>query len=350
MKKLLIALATAAALAGCGSSGTGWYVSPTGNDSGSCTKDQPCKTFNGAAAKAGKDPIIHVLPGAYPSQTVNTGSSGDCASRYTDGQTANCRTFLATDGNVTIGGLKMDGAGTALLGQPTKDSQGRITGSNVKISGAYGYGFREWVLKGVDVDPANGDPGVYIDHATDFVLSESQVHGVVDNDGIDVYGGATGNLRVRLLQNYVHDVKITASSCQHTDGIQVAGTTGPGNTGTVIRGNTIDDIDQNAAIQLDTATSQVGTGEVIENNVFGAIHATKTSCVPSPSPRALNVSGHQLTVRGNVSNQGAPFLVYPGTGTVSGNTVPLTSGNCSSYSWSNNVYTQQPKPSWATNC
>lgn len=57
------------------------------------------------------------------------------------------------------------------------------------------------------------------------------------------------------------------------------------------------------------------------------------------NPRSLNISGHNITVRDNTWANNKAF-VYPGTGTVTGNSGAGTSGACSSYSWSNNNWTQ----------
>lgn len=314
--KLLLTAFGALAVAGCGSTGG--------------VTMNPGEAFNSAAQRAGKDGIIHVPSGTYPAQTVNTGTTGDCATRAADpANTSNCRTFLVDPGaKVKVGSLRIEGAGTAIVAQR----------GDLRISGVYTMsGSSENVLSGAIVTPGNGDPGVYIDHATKFQLRNSEVTGVVDNDGVDVYGGPTGNHDVLIQDNYIHGVRVSASSCQHTDGVQVAGTSGPGNYGTIIRGNRIEDIDQNADIQMDTAKGQVGTDERVENNTLGAVNYTPTSCVPSPTPRSLNISGNNLTVAGNKWSLKA--FVYPGTGSVTGNSGAGTSGACSSYRWSGNAWT-----------
>lgn len=324
-----VSLVVAGALAGCGTTGS--------------TTLKPGESLNSAAARAGKDGIVHIPAGTWPAQTVNTGTSGDCATRAADpAATRDCRTFIVDHGaKVTIGNLRMEGAGTAIL----------ATRGDLRINGVYSLsGATESVVSGAIITPGRGDPGVYLDHVTRFQLRDSEVTGVDSNDGVDIYGGPTGSKDVLIQDNLIHNVSIAADSCQHTDGIQSAGTSGPGNTGTVIRGNTITNIAQNGLIQLDTAKGQVGTNETVENNTLGTALYTPTSCVPNPSPRALNVSGNNLTVRGNVSTSGAPFLVYPGTGLVENNTVPLTSGACSNYTWRGNRYTQSPRPGYATNC
>lgn len=302
----------ALALAGCGSTGT--------------VTIRPGESFNAAAARAGRDGVVLLPAGTYAAQTVNTGSTGDCVTAALT--TKDCRVFLAQPG-VRIGNLRMEGAGTAF----TAGTRGDYT-----IAGAYSLsGARESMIDNAVIDPPDGEPGVYLDHVTDFQLSRSEVKGVLDNDGVDVYGGPTGSLRTRLLDNDIHGVRLSANSCQHTDGIQSAGTSGPGNTGTVIRGNRIYDVDQNADIQLDTAPSQVGTGETVEGNTLGAVNYVTTPCVPSPTPRSLNISGHGLTVRDNSWTLRA--FVYPGTGPVSGNSGVGTSGACASYTWSSNQWT-----------
>jgi len=161
-------------------------------------------------------------------------------------------------------------------------------------------------VSGAVITPGKGDPGVYLDHTTRFQLRNSEVTGVIDNDGVDIYGGPTGNRDALIQDNWIHGIRITPTSCQHTDGVQSAGTSGPGNTGTIIRGNTIEDIDQNSDVQLDSATSQRGTNESVAGNTLGVVHDTPTSCVPTPYPRSITLSGINLTVRDNTAVQ--PFF------------------------------------------
>lgn len=84
-------------------------------------------------------------------------------------------------------------------------------------------------------------------------------------------------------------------------------------------------------------TARPGHDEVVAGNSFGAVNYTPTSCVPSPTPRAMNISGRNLTVTGNTWSLRA--FVYPGTGTVSGNSGAGTSGACSGYVWRDNTWT-----------
>ncbi len=317
----------------------GLYMSPSGSDSNPCTDAQPCKTLTGTAAKGGAKSTISMKPGTYAGQTVNTGSSGDCTDHLSDpAATTNCRRFVAQPG-VHIGNLQVSGAGTWITA---------ATRGDLLIDGAYSFGGKQDVVENAIIDPGDGDPGLYLDHVTDFTMTGSEVKGVVDNDGVDVYGGATGSLNTRLFNNEIHDVNITAASCQHTDGVQVAGTSGPGNTGTQIKFNHIYDIDQNADIQLDSATSQRGTNEVVEGNTLGIVNDTPTSCVPTPYPRAITLSGINLLVKNNTAV--LPFFVYPGSGSVVGNQAPkpqMSGASCSTYAFSGNVWSANP---YGTSC
>jgi len=320
--------------------GADLYMSPSGSDSNPCTDAQPCKTMNGTAAKKAKAGVtISMKPGTYAAQTVNTGSGGDCTTHLGDpSATTNCRRFVAQPG-VHIGNLQVSGSGTWITAAKRGD---------LLIDGAYSFGGTQDVIENAIVDPGDGDPGVYLDHVTDFTLTGSEVKGVTDNDGVDVYGGATGSLNTRIIGNEIHDVNITPSSCQHTDGVQVAGTSGPGNTGTQIRNNNIYDIDQNADIQLDSATSQRGTNEVVEGNTLGTVNYVTTSCVPTPYPRSITLSGISLSVRNNTAVQ--PFFVYPGSGSVTGNRAPapqFSGASCSTYAFSANVWSANP---YGTSC
>lgn len=314
---LVLAAAALVAGGGCGSTGA--------------VTLQPGESLNAAAKRAGKDGIVHIPSGTWPAQTVNTGTTGDCATQAANpSQTRDCRTFLVDPGSkVSLGNLRIEGAGTAIL----------ATRGDLRIAGVYSLnGASESMVSGAIIDPANGDPGVYLDHVTRFQLRNSEVTGVLDNDGVDVYGGPTGSRDTLIQDNWIHGVRISPNSCQHTDGVQVAGTSGPGNTGTIIRGNTIEDVDQNAAIQLDSASGQVGTDESVVDNTLGPVNYTPTSCVPSPNPRSINVSGRNFYMAGNVLRLKA--FVYPGTGTVTGNRGVGTSGACSAYKWSGNTWTQ----------
>jgi len=320
--------------------GADLYMSPSGSDSNPCTDSQPCKTMTGTAAKKSKANVtISMKPGTYAGQTVNTGSSGDCTANLGNpSATTNCRRFVAQPG-VRIGNLQVSGSGTWV----TAANRGDLL-----IDGAYSFGGTQDVIENAIIDPGDGDPGVYLDHVTDFTLTGSEVKGVTDNDGVDVYGGATGSLNTRILNNEIHDVNISPASCQHTDGVQVAGTSGPGNTGTQIRNNHIYDIDQNADIQLDSATSQRGTNEIVEGNNLGTVNYVTTSCVPTPYPRAITLSGINLSVRNNTAVQ--PFFVYPGSGSVTGNRAPqpqMSGASCSTYAFSGNVWSANP---YGTSC
>lgn len=303
----------AGVFAGCGSTGQATM--------------KPGESMNAAAARAGKDGIVFMDPGTYPAQTVNTGSTGDCVTN--SGHTQDCRVFIAKPG-VRIGNLRIEGAGTVVMAGHRGD---------LRIDGAYSLsGARESVIANAVIDPADGDPGVYLDHVQDFALVGSEVTGVLDADGVDVYGGPTGSRDVVIRDNDIHGMRITSSSCAHVDGIQSAGTSGPGNSRITIDRNHVWDVDQNAAYQADSAKGQVSDGDVVTDNVFGPVNNTPTSCVPTPYPRAMNVSGTNLTVRGNkfVGNRA---FVYPGTGVVEGNSGPGTSGACSAYRWTANNWT-----------
>ena len=237
--------------------------------------------------------------------------------------------FIAKPG-VRIGNLRMEGAGTVVMAGHRGD---------LHIDGAYSLsGARESMIANAVIDPADGDPGVYLDHVQNFAVVGSEITGVRDNDGVDIYGGATGSRDVVIRDNDIHGVRISPTSCAHTDGIQSAGTSGPGNQRITIDRNHVWDIDQNAAYQADTAKGQVSDGDVVSDNVFGPVNYVPTSCIPSPYPRAMNISGTHLTVRGNrfVGNQA---FVYPGTGLVEGNAGPGTSGACSAYTWRANTWT-----------
>lgn len=318
-----IAALAALALAGCGSTGS--------------VTMSPEESMNSAAARAGRDGIITMSPGAYPAQTVNTGTTGDCVT--SSGHTADCRVFIAKPG-VRIGSLRMEGAGTVVMAG---------TRGDLRIDGAYSLsGAKESMIAGAVIDPADGDPGVYLDHTTNFAVVGSEITGVTDNDGVDVYGGPTGARGTLLRDNWIHGVRISPSSCQHTDGIQVAGTTGPGNTGTEIRNNTIEDIDQNADVQLDSNPSQRGTNEIVEGNTLGKVNYTPTSCVPTPYPRSITLSGNNLTVNDNDALQ--PFFVYPGSGSVTNNRAPqpqMSGASCATYAFRGNVWSPNP---YGTNC
>ena len=61
--------------------GTTYYVSPTGNDSGSCTSATPCKTINRAAGLAGPGDKVSVAAGTYGTFTIDR--SGTAASPIT---------------------------------------------------------------------------------------------------------------------------------------------------------------------------------------------------------------------------------------------------------------------------
>lgn len=321
------ALVTLTLIAGCGSTGT---VTMT-----------PAETMSHAAQRAGRDGLILMGDGTYPAQTVDTGTTGDCYARRDDLGTSDCRTFLVPQGSqVRIGNLRIEGAGTAIVARR----------GDLRIDGAYSLnGASDSTIRGATITPAPGDPGVYLDHVTRFALIDSEVTGVRDNDGVDVYGGTTGSRDVLIENNDIHGVRISPDSCQHTDGIQVAGTSGPGNTGTVIRNNRIYDIDQNADVQLDSNPPQRGTDETVEGNQLGTVNYTPTSCVPTPYPRSITLAGNRLTVRDNDAAQ--PFFVYPGSGTVTANRAPAPQfsggASCSTYAFSGNVWSANP---YGTSC
>lgn len=294
----------------------------------------PSESMNSAAGRAGRDGVIVMNPGIYPAQTVRTGSTGDCVSA-TEGKTADCRVFLAKPG-VRIGNLRIEGAGTAIVADKPSDLQ---------IAGAYSLsGASESLIRSATIDPPDGAPGLYLDHTTRFALLHSEVKGVLDNDGVDIYGGATGAHDNRIVGNDIHDVKLTATSCQHTDGIQSAQTTGQPNTATLIAHNHIYDIDQNADIQLDSTLSGRATDERVIDNTLGQVNYRPTSCVPTPYPRSITLSGNHLEVSGNSAAQ--PFFIYPGSGTIAHNDAPAPQfsggAGCQTYAMTANVWTSNP--------
>jgi len=326
VRRAALALTLVAGLAaGCGSTGT--------------VTIKPGESLNAAAARAGRDGIVLLPAGSYPGQTVNTGSTGDCFTHRADLKTTDCRTFIA-QGDVSIGNLRIEGRGTAILGERGK----------LRIAGLYTLGpSAQNVVKGAVVDPAAGDPGIYLGQASDWAIVDTEVKGVVDNDGVDVYGGNAGSSDVLLDGLYIHGVRITPDSCQHTDGVQVAGTTGPPANRVTIRNSRIEDVDQNADIQLDSSSGGRGTGHVVEGNTLGAVNYVTTSCVPTPYPRSITLAGNQVQVVGNVAAQ--PFFVYPGSGSVTGNRAPAPQfsggASCSTYVFSGNVWAANP---YGTKC
>lgn len=301
-------------LAGCGSTGV--------------VTASPGESLNAAAKRAGRDGIVKLQAGSYPAQTVNTGTTGDCYAQRATAQTRDCRTFLVPQGaKVKMGNLRVEGSGTALLAQR----------GDLEIAGLYTLGpSSENVVRGAIVDPAAGDPGIFLGQASRWAVYDSEVKGVVDNDGVDVYAGNAGSNDVLLDGLYVHDLSLSPDSCQHVDAVQSAQTTGPPVNRLTIRNSRLEGV-QNAGYQADTAKGGVGDGIVVEDNTIGPIAYVATSCIPTPYPRAMNVSGTNLTVRGNVF-VGNKAFVYPGTGVVENNTGPGTSGACSGYAWRNNMW------------
>lgn len=314
-------------LAGCGSTG----VVTIG----------PGESLNAAAKRAGRDGIVKLQTGTYPAQTINTGTTGDCYTRRLDAQTRDCRTFLVPQGeHVRLGNLRVEGAGTAIL----------ATRGDLEIAGLYTLGpSSENVVRGAIVDPADGDPGIYLGQASRWAVYDTEVKGVTDNDGVDIYGGNAGGSDVLLDGLAVHDVHITPASCQHTDGIQVAGTTGPPQNRVTITNSHVYDVDQNADIQLDSTPEGRGAGHVITGNILDTVRYTPTSCVPTPYPRSVTLSGNQIRVEGNTAAQ--PFFVYPGSGSVSANHAPAPQfsggASCSTYAFSANVWSANP---YGTRC
>lgn len=314
----------AGVFAGCGSTGQATM--------------KPGESMNAAAARAGKDGIVFMDPGVYSAQTVNTGSTGDCVTN--SGHTADCRVFIAKPG-VRIGNLRIEGAGTVVMAG---------TRGDLRIDGAYSLnGARESMIANAVIDPADGDPGVYLDHVTNFAVVGSEITGVRDNDGIDLYGGGPGVNGALVKNNYIHGVRLSAGSCQHTDGVQSAQTSGQPNRDIRIVGNHIWDIDQNADIQLDSTPSGRATGVTVEGNDLGAVNYTPTSCVPTPYPRSITLSGYDVRVNDNSAAQ--PFFVYPGSGSITGNRAPRPQfsggASCSTYAFSGNVWSANP---YGTSC
>jgi len=104
-RTIVIAVAAGATLAGC----QPLYVSPTGTDSGKCTKSQPCRTFARAAQVAAeqKRSLVVVRPGTYPKQTVPAGNrpivfKGDPGAKL--------RALDNAANGVTFSGLDVDAA------------------------------------------------------------------------------------------------------------------------------------------------------------------------------------------------------------------------------------------------
>lgn len=293
-----------------------------------------------AAKRAGKDGIVKLEAGTYPAQTINTGTTGDCYTHRLDLKTADCRTIMVPQGvKVHLGNLRIEGAGTALL----------ATRGDLTVGGLYTLGpSSENVVRGAIIDPGDGDPGIYLGQASKWAVYDTEVKGVRNADGVDVYAGNAGSADVLLDGVYVHDLSLSPDSCQHVDAVQSAQTTGPPVNRLTIRSSRLEGV-QNADIQLDSSSSGRGTGHLIEGNTLGTVRYTPTSCVPTPYPRSITLSGDQIQVAGNMAAQ--PFFVYPGSGSVTGNSAPAPQfsggASCSTYTFSGNVWGANP---YGTKC
>lgn len=331
---LLLAIVVAGVLSACGSSGV-YYLSPSGADSPSCgSQSNPCRSMDYAAEKFGKDPVINMLPGTYPSQTIDDSvhTTGDCVDHLYDLKTTNCRTFLAHAG-VVIDGITQKGSGVAITSGKRAD---RIVKGYYQPSGSQNLISKATIL-GEGSSSTSNNPPVYIGNATDVAVYDNEIKNQWNADLVDIYGGNQGNRNVKVINNDIHGawINCSVSPKPHVDGVQLAGTTGPGGYGTLVKGNHIYDIDQNADIQVDSG--QLGTNETIEGNTLDALNP---KC--GDVPRAFNVAGNNFTAKNNIVNE--QILIYSGNGTISGNQFTKRGNNCSAgnWTWTNNTWSSSP--------
>jgi hypothetical protein len=83
------------------------FVTPGGNDSGSCTQGAPCRSLARAYAVASSGDVIGVGAGTYPSQTVPGGSK---SVTFKGDAGAKLRQLDNGASNVTYDGIEVDGA------------------------------------------------------------------------------------------------------------------------------------------------------------------------------------------------------------------------------------------------
>jgi hypothetical protein len=277
------AVLAALALAGCGQAASGGapapvatatpasasrFVAPTGSDTGSCTREAPCRSFGRAYRAAAPGEIVDVAAGAYPEQTIpavpgRTGAPVELrAAAKADVRVAGVTVagdHVALRG-LTVGDVGVDGGGRTVADVRLAEIEGRrlwindVRGLTVS-GGSFGGVVDETPVK-VGSDPSSHDvtfdgvlfhdarlesPGAHLE----CVLA-LDVQGLVVRDsrfrGCGVFGLLVGHLygtspRDVLIEGNVFEPTHQASGEPAPYSMMVGDLLGPAR-GFVFRGNT----------------------------------------------------------------------------------------------------------------
>ena len=148
------------------------WVSGVGDDANPCSRTAPCKTFAGAISKTAAGGEISVLdPGGFGAVTITKsisiiadGNEGSITSSQVNAIVVNA----GVNDQVTIHGVKIEGAGTGLNGVKVLQA-GEVYLSNMLIRGARGA-----PGCGINVVPSNAPTRVYV-HKTEIVANNTGV-------------------------------------------------------------------------------------------------------------------------------------------------------------------------------
>ncbi len=225
------------AAASLAQSQTQWrsWVSALGNDSHSCARTAPCKTFAGALAKTtDKGEINCLTPGSYGTFTIDKSITIDCTGTFggitatstTDGIIVNAGT-----GNVSIRGLSLSGINAGYTGikilaanrviientviesfnskgisvETAAAAQVFISNSSIKNTGAYGISIKPTSVASVAVVNSNilGSFSIGIRaEMSDVAVTNCLIAG----NGNGIQAGNNGTIRISgntISENYI---------------------------------------------------------------------------------------------------------------------------------------------------
>jgi hypothetical protein len=201
---LALALATTACGSAVASSRAArLYVAPTGNDSGSCTKGNPCLSFGRAYRAAKPGDTVELAAGTYPAQQLDDDSSKRTASADVVFVPAAGAT-VTVDGDLVVYGSHVVFRGPKPDAIHVRSAWARAPASHVRFENMDGASFQVFgssfvTIKGGDWGPAvepndmesriSPDGGVLNSFPHDIVLDGLLVHGSSSPDLTQYHSG-----------------------------------------------------------------------------------------------------------------------------------------------------------------
>ncbi|MDX6611533.1 MAG: hypothetical protein QOD75_719 [Blastocatellia bacterium] len=293
VKLAAVAIAIVALAAGAQAQATRSFVSGVGNDAGTCSRTDPCRTLNGAIAKTARDGEITTLDpnGVGPvtitkSITINGGGGGagygSIIGSLAAAITVNITDAADTRKAVRIDGLNLNGSSTGLNG--IKFTAGNsLQVENTVIDGFAGTG--------IDVNTTTSNPVVYLRSVT--------IRNCV-NSGIHTIAGGSNSTSIDF-----NDVSVTKSGNGFNAQNGTRGSIRDSFFGLNTTGINTSQIGSNTEVNIDA--SEI-TGHATGINTGAGTHVRISNMLITQNANALGLgglvdSGGNNTIHGNTNNQ-----------------------------------------------